>query len=306
MRSFFQRLKQGLAKTHKGLTERIRETIGLAPKLDDELFGDLESVLIAADCGVDLAAEMTATVRAACERERLDHPDAIVERLKSTMADVLRSVEQGPQPAVGRPQIVIFVGVNGSGKTTSIGKIGCHYTRAGRRVMFAAADTFRAAAGEQLEIWAERAGAQLVKSAHGADPAAVAYDAVTAARARNIDDVLIDTAGRLQNKANLMAELAKVKRSADKARGDSVPPARVLLVMDATTGQNGLSQAAEFTRAVGVDGIILTKLDGTAKGGIVLAIAHRLNIPVVWVGVGETVDDLETFDPDEFVAALFD
>jgi len=306
MRSFFQRLKQGLARTHKGLTERIKETIGLAPKLDDELFADLESALIAADCGVDLAAEMTAAVRAACERDRVESSDAIVERLKTTMAGVLRGVTSDQGSTAARPRVTIFVGVNGSGKTTSIGKIGCHYARAGRRVLFAAADTFRAAAGEQLEIWAERAGAQLVKSASGGDPAAVAYDAVVAAKARGLDDVLIDTAGRLQNKANLMAELAKVRRSIDKARGDGAPPAQVLLVMDATTGQNGLVQAAEFTRAVGVDGIVLTKLDGTAKGGIVLAIAHRLKIPVLWVGVGETVDDLETFDPDEFVAALFD
>jgi fused signal recognition particle receptor len=306
MRSFFQRLKQGLARTHKGLTERIKETIGLAPKLDDELFADLESALIAADCGVDLAAEMTVAVRAACERDRVESSDAIVERLKTTMAGVLRGVTPDQGAAAARPRVTIFVGVNGSGKTTSIGKIGCHYARAGRRVLFAAADTFRAAAGEQLEIWAQRAGAQLVKSASGGDPAAVAYDAVVAAKSRGLDEVLIDTAGRLQNKANLMAELAKVKRSVDKARGDDAPPAQVLLVMDATTGQNGLVQAAEFTRAVGVDGIVLTKLDGTAKGGIVLAIAHRLKIPVVWIGVGETVDDLETFDPDEFVAALFD
>ncbi|MEW5702480.1 MAG: signal recognition particle-docking protein FtsY [Candidatus Zixiibacteriota bacterium] len=306
MRSFFQRLKQGLSKTQRGLTERIKEAVGLAPKLDDDLFAGLESALIAADCGVDLAAEMTATVREQCAQDRLVDPDAITARLRAVMADVLRRVERKPESTMGRPRVTVFVGVNGSGKTTSIGKIGCHYARAGRRVMFAAADTFRAAAGEQLEIWAQRAGAQLVKSAPGGDPAAVAYDAVVAATARQMDEVLIDTAGRLQNKANLMAELAKVKRSVDKARGNAAPPAHVLLVMDATTGQNGLSQAAEFTRAVGVDGIVLTKLDGTAKGGIVLAIAHHLKIPVLWIGVGETVDDLETFDPEEFVAALFD
>jgi fused signal recognition particle receptor len=208
--------------------------------------------------------------------------------------------------AAGDPIVTIFVGVNGVGKTTSIGKIGCHYTQVGRRVLFAAADTFRAAAGEQLEIWAERAKAQLVGSAPGGDPAAVAFDAIQAAKARGINHVLIDTAGRLHSKSNLMAELAKIRRSVDKALGPQCGTVEVLLVMDATTGQNGLAQAAEFTRVAGVSGIVLTKLDGTAKGGIVLAIAHQLKIPVRWVGIGEAIDDLETFDPDEFVQALFD
>jgi fused signal recognition particle receptor len=306
VRSFFQRLKQGLAKTQQGLTDRIRETIGLAPRLDDALFDDLEAALIGADCGVDLAGEMIAEVRNACARDRVEHPQEVTRYLRESVAGVLRRAEARPQQSTARPQITVFVGVNGSGKTTAIGKIGAHYASAGRKVLFAAADTFRAAADEQLEIWAQRAGAQVIRSTPGGDPAAVAFDAVKAAIARNLDDVLIDTAGRLQSKTNLMAELAKVKRSVDKARGDDAPPATVLLVIDATTGQNGLAQAVEFTRAVGVDGIVLTKLDGTAKGGIVLAIAHRLKIPVVWIGVGETIDDLETFDPDEFAAALFD
>jgi fused signal recognition particle receptor len=304
VRSFFQRLKDGLAKTQKGLTDKIKETIGLKPKLDDEFFDDLEASLIAADCGLDLAVELTTKVRDACERDRIIDSAQTLALLKQAMIEVLK----GPGVATassGSPHVTLFVGVNGAGKTTSIGKIGCHYAREGKKVLFAAADTFRAAAGEQLEIWAERAGAQLISSQHGADPAAVAFDAVSAAKARGTDEVLIDTAGRLQTKSNLMAELAKVRRSVDKALGAGAPTPRVLLVMDATTGQNGLSQAQEFMKSVGVNGIVLTKLDGTAKGGIVLAIAHHLKIPVAWVGVGESVDDLETFDPEEFVEALF-
>ncbi len=305
VRSFFQKLKDGLAKTQKNLTEKIKETIGLEPKLDQAFFDDLESTLIAADCGLDLAVELAEKTKAACKRDNVSNSAGIIARLKSAMADVLRQTARDLDTNPGKPHVTVFVGINGAGKTTSIGKIGSHHARAGKSVIFAAADTFRAAAGEQLEIWAERANAQIVTSQHGADPAAVAYDAVSAAKARDIDEVLIDTAGRLQTKSNLMAELAKVRRSVDKALGADAPTPHVLLVMDATTGQNGLSQAQEFTKAVGVDGIVLTKLDGTAKGGIVLAIAHTLKIPVEWVGVGESVDDLETFDPDEFIEALF-
>jgi len=305
VRSFFQKLKDGLAKTHKGLTDKIKESIGLKPKLDDALFDELEATLIVADCGLDLAVTLTKKTREACERDNVADSEGIILRLKQAMSEVLRQTTGKRAMDNGRPCVTVFVGVNGAGKTTSIGKIGCHYVRAGKKVMFAAADTFRAAAGEQLEIWAERAGAQIITSQHGADPAAVAFDAVSAAKARGIDEVLIDTAGRLQTKSNLMAELSKVRRSVDKALGGDAPAPRVLLVMDATTGQNGLSQALEFTKAVGVDGIVLTKLDGTAKGGIVLAIAHTLRIPVEWIGVGESTEDLETFDPDEFVEALF-
>ena len=305
VRSFFQKLKDGLSKTQKNLTDKIKETIGLQPKLDDAFFEDLESTLIAADCGLDLAVELTERTKEACKRDNVGDSDGIIAKLKQAMTDVLMQTSRNSTAIGGKPHVTVFVGVNGAGKTTSIGKIGCHHAQSGRTVIFAAADTFRAAAGEQLEIWAERAGAQIVTSQHGADPAAVTFDAVSAAKARGIDEVLIDTAGRLQTKTNLMAELSKVRRSVDKALGDGAPAPRVLLVMDATTGQNGLSQAQEFTKAVGVDGIVLTKLDGTAKGGIVLAIAHTLKIPVEWVGVGETMEDLETFDPTEFVEALF-
>ena len=305
VRSFFQKLKDGLSKTQKTLTDKIKETIGLQPKLDDEFFDDLESTLIAADCGLDLAVELTERTKEACKRDNVGDSAGIIAKLKQAMLDVLNAPKHHADDSTKIPRVTVFVGVNGAGKTTSIGKIGCHHAQAGKKVMFAAADTFRAAAGEQLEIWAARANAQIVTSQHGADPAAVAFDAVSAAKARDIDEVLIDTAGRLQTKTNLMAELSKVRRSIDKALGPDGPAPRVYLVMDATIGQNGLSQAQEFTKAVGVDGIVLTKLDGTAKGGIVLGIAHTLKIPVEWVGVGETMEDLETFDPNEFVEALF-
>ncbi|HUU44141.1 MAG TPA: signal recognition particle-docking protein FtsY [Acidobacteriota bacterium] len=308
MRAFFERLKRGLGKTQRRLTDGIRQTIGLKPAVADELFEEIEAGLIGADCGVDLSETLTARLRERARETGATASEEIVDLLKEELVALFRKTEAPQAPPDGAPpRVTIFVGVNGAGKTTSIGKIGCRYTRAGRKVLFAAADTFRAAAGEQLQVWAERAGAALVNSTPGADPAAVAFDAVTAARARGIDEVLIDTAGRLQSKTNLMAELTKIKRSVMKARGDGAESAvRSLLVMDATTGQNGLSQAGEFARAVGLDGIVLTKLDGTAKGGIVFAIVAQLGIPVEWVCVGETLDDLETFDAEEFVTALFD
>jgi fused signal recognition particle receptor len=308
MRAFFERLKRGLGKTQRCLTEGIRQTVGLKPALDEELFEEIEAGLIGADCGVDLAETLTARLRARAREAGATTSAEIIAFLKEELVALFqKAAPQHAFPNGESPRVTIFVGVNGSGKTTSIGKIGCHHARAGRTVLFAAADTFRAAAGEQLQVWAERAGAAIVNSTPGGDPAAVAFDAVTAAQARGIDEVLIDTAGRLQSKTNLMAELTKIKRSVVKARGDGAQDAvRALLVMDATTGQNGLSQAGEFARAVGLDGIVLTKLDGTAKGGIVFAIVEKLGIPVEWVGVGETVDDLETFDAEEFVVALFD
>lgn len=313
MRSFFAKLKRGLTKTHQQITAQLEDVLGESAVLDDELFEEIETVLIAGDCGIEVAAELTARVRKRCESENVRKSPEVLLRIKEEMAAIL--IDPGDKAAgassPGPPEgtglhIVVFVGVNGVGKTTSIGKIGAHYTAEGGKVIFAAADTFRAAAGDQLEIWAERAGAQIVQSAPGGDPAAVAFDAVKAAQARGIGHVLIDTAGRLQSKSNLMEELAKIRRSVDKALGDAPAHIEVLLVMDATTGQNGLLQAMEFTRAAGVTGLVLTKLDGTAKGGIVLAIAHQLKIPVRWIGVGEKIDDLETFDPGEFVAALFD
>jgi len=304
MRSFFQRLKRGLTKTKQRLGAEIKETLSEGAPLDDELFEEIETVLIGADCGVEVAEDLAKRVRERCERDKVGRSQDVLSRIKDEMLATLTLDHLAP--VVSSPRVTLFVGVNGVGKTTSIGKIGHHYSQAGESVIFAAADTFRAAAGEQLEIWAERTGAQIVRSASGADPAAVAFDAVRAAQARGLKHVLIDTAGRLHSKSNLMAELSKIGRSVTKALGDGGGEPEVLLVMDATTGQNGLMQATEFTKAIGVNGIVLTKLDGTAKGGIVLGIAHQLKIPVRWVGVGETVEDLETFEPKEFVDALFD
>ena len=306
MRAFFNRLKRGLTKTKQRFSVEIKETLSQGAALDDELFEEIESVLISADCGVEVAEELSKRVRERCEREGVSKSVDVLERIKAEMQEFLSPNGAAPPISPGTPHVMLFVGVNGVGKTTSIGKIGSHYAANGESVIFAAADTFRAAAGEQLEIWAERVGAQIVRSASGGDPAAVAFDAVQAARSREIHHVLIDTAGRLHSKSNLMAELSKIGRSVDKAMGDAGGHREVLLVMDSTTGQNGLLQALEFTKAIGVDGIVLTKLDGTAKGGIVLAIAHQLRIPVRWIGVGESVEDLESFDPAEFVQALFD
>ncbi|MEW5874771.1 MAG: signal recognition particle-docking protein FtsY [Candidatus Zixiibacteriota bacterium] len=315
MRSFFAKLKRGLTKTHQQLTAQLQDVLGDSAVLDDELFEEIETVLIAGDCGIEVATELAARVRERCKRENVRKSPEVLSRIKEEMAAILsdppgeRTAGAGSDKAAGvasQLHIIVFVGVNGVGKTTSIGKIGAHYAAQGGKVIFAAADTFRAAAGDQLEIWSERANAQIVRSAPGGDPAAVAFDAVKAAQARGIGHVLIDTAGRLHSKSNLMDELSKIRRSVDKALAGAPAEVEVLLVMDATTGQNGLAQAMEFTKAVGVTGLVLTKLDGTAKGGIVLAIAHQLKIPVRWIGVGERIDDLETFDAGEFVAALFD
>lgn len=306
MRAFFNRLKRGLTKTKQRFSVELKETLSQGAALDDELFDEIEAVLISADCGVEVAEELSKRVRERCEREGVSKSVDVLDRIKAEMRDFLSPDDSAVQAEAGDPQVTLFVGVNGVGKTTSIGKIGSHFAANGESVIFAAADTFRAAAGEQLEIWADRVGAQIVRSASGGDPAAVAFDAVKAAQARGIKHVLIDTAGRLHSKSNLMAELSKIGRSVDKAMGEDGGQREVLLVMDSTTGQNGLMQALEFTKAIGVDGIVLTKLDGTAKGGIVLAIAHQLRIPVRWIGVGESVDDLESFEPSEFVQALFD
>ncbi|MBD3298998.1 MAG: signal recognition particle-docking protein FtsY [candidate division Zixibacteria bacterium] len=306
MREFFGRLKRGLTKTKQRFGTELQETLNQGVPLDDELFEEIETILISADCGVEVAEELSVKVRERCEREGVSKSTDVLERIKAEMVEFLVANRAAPVDNTTPPDVVLFVGVNGVGKTTSIGKIGSHYHEAGETVVFAAADTFRAAAGEQLEIWAERVGARIVRSTHGGDPAAVAFDAVKAAHSRGTQHVLIDTAGRLQSKSNLMAELSKIGRSVNKAIGDHGGHLRCLLVMDATTGQNGLLQAMEFTKAINVNGIVLTKLDGTAKGGIVLAIAHQLQIPVEWIGVGETAADLQSFEPAEFVQALFE
>ena len=303
MRNFFRRLKEGLAKTRAQLVGQITEVVTGRPQFDRELFDEIEDVLIASDCGVEASALLTERLRAVCAQRDTIRSNEVLEILKAQVVEIL-SGDVAPGSIPSPPMVYLFAGVNGTGKTTSIGKIGHHLRQEGKRVLFAACDTFRAAAREQLSIWAERAGADLVAGKERADPAAVAFDAVTAAKARGHDAVLIDTAGRLHTRHNLMEELKKISRAIGKAHPGA--PHETLLVLDATTGQNGMAQAETFGKAVGLTGLVLTKLDGTAKGGIVLSIRQRFGVPVKWVGVGEALDDLETFDAAEFASALFE
>lgn len=301
MTVFFDRLKKGLSKTRKGLVEKV-ETIFKGRKIDAETLEELEETLITSDLGVRAATEITEFLREKASKGEINSSDSIREYLKDEMATILG--ESGPLVMYGeRPFVILAIGVNGAGKTTTIGKLAGRFASEGKSVLLAAADTFRAAAIEQLEIWSRRTGAQLVKHQSGSDPAAVAFDAIEAAKARNIDVVIVDTAGRLHTKNPLMEELKKVRRVIGKALPGA--PQETLLVVDATTGQNALRQAEIFHGAIGVTGIALTKLDGTAKGGIVFAIRKELGIPVRLIGVGEAVEDLRDFDSKEFVEALF-
>jgi len=298
---FFDRLKEGLTKTRKGLVEKV-ESIFTGRKIDEETLEELEETLIMSDVGTKAAAEIMAVIREKVNKGEAKDVDAVKELLKKEMSTIL----DRSQPIVvfgNKPFVILAVGVNGVGKTTTIGKLASRFRSQGLSVLLAAGDTFRAAGIEQLEIWANRADAQFVKHQKGSDPAAVAFDAVKAAQGRGIDVVIVDTAGRLHTKSNLMEELKKVKRSIDKAMPGA--PQEILLVVDATTGQNALRQAELFNETIGITGIALAKLDGTAKGGIVFAIKKGLGIPVRLIGVGERIDDLRDFDPKEFVEALF-
>jgi len=298
---FFDRLKEGLTKTRKSFIEKV-ESVFTGKKIDEETLEELEEILIMSDVGTKASSEIMSVLREKAKSGEANDAVSVKELLKHEMTAVLGE----PQPLVifgSKPFVILAVGVNGVGKTTTIGKLASRFHSQGLSVLLAAGDTFRAAAIEQLEIWAKRADTQFVKHQKGSDPAAVAYDAVVAAQSRGIDVVIIDTAGRLHTKSNLMEELKKVKRSIDKALPGA--PHEILLVMDATTGQNALRQAELFNEVSGVTGIALTKLDGTAKGGIIFAIRKGLGIPVRLIGVGEGIDDLRDFDPKEFVEALF-
>jgi fused signal recognition particle receptor len=300
---FFDRLKEGLGKTKKGLMEKVEAIFVPGRIVDEETLEELEEILVLSDVGAAGAAEMVHHLKEKKDRGELKAADSIKELLKREMTAMLGA----PKPLVvfgERPFVILAVGVNGVGKTTTIGKLASRLRDEGHSVMLAAGDTFRAAAIEQLEIWAERSGAQLVKHQSGSDPSAVVFDAVEAAKARNIDVVIIDTAGRLHTKSPLMEELKKVKRVCGKALPGA--PHEILLVVDATNGQNALRQAQLFNDAVGITGIALTKLDGTAKGGIVFAIKKELNIPVKLIGVGEGIEDFQDFVPADFVRALFE
>lgn len=300
---FFDKLKQGLEKTRKSFTEKIEQLVTGYAKIDDEFLDDLEAVLLSADVGVQTTNKLMADIRAGIKNKEIESPEQLQPFLQQRIKAILENGLAETQLAEEAPTVIIVVGVNGVGKTTTIGKLGQFYHEQGKKVLFAAGDTFRAAAIDQLDIWATRIGAEVIKHSEGSDPAAVAYDAVQAAKARKSDVVIIDTAGRLHTKANLMEELKKIRRVVSREIPEA--PHETLLVLDATTGQNAINQAKIFGDAVQLSGVVLTKLDGTAKGGVVIAVKAELGIPVKWIGVGEGVNDLRPFTPQEFAEALF-
>ncbi len=302
--SLLEKLKSGVQKTRAGLVNALEDALQGGKEIDAELLDELESTLISADIGVPTTEEILERIRQRVERHQLADAAELKGLIREQLLEILAASERAPAHVAEPPAVILMVGVNGSGKTTTIGKLAQRFRNEHRSVLLCAADTFRAAAIDQLEVWAERSGAQLVRQKPGSDPSAVVFDAVQAAKARKVDCVIVDTAGRLQTKENLMAELHKMTRTARKVIPDA--PHEVLLVLDATTGQNGLEQARKFTETSGVTGIVLTKLDGTAKGGIVVAIARELNLPIRYVGVGEKVDDLLPFDSEKFIASLFE
>ncbi len=302
--SLLDRLKSGIQKTRSGLMEKLEDAVSGRKEINADVLEEVEYALITADIGANTTAEILERIRQRVERHQLGDITEIKALIREHLLEILEATER-PLPQAAQPPAVIFVvGVNGAGKTTSIGKLTRRLQSEGRSVLLCAADTFRAAAIEQLEVWAQRTGAELIKQQTGADPSAVAFDAVQAAKARKVDYVIVDTAGRLHTKTNLMAELEKMRRTVSRVIPEA--PHEVLLVIEATTGQNGLEQARKFTETSAVTGIILTKLDGTAKGGVVVAISRELNLPIRYVGVGEQLDDLLPFDPAQFVSSLFD
>lgn len=298
------RLKAGIQKTRSGLVERIEDVLSGKKQIDADLLEELEYTLITADLGVRTVQDILERIRQRVDRKLAGDASEIRGMIREHLLEVLSASETPVHVVRTPPAVVMLVGINGAGKTTTIGKLANRFLGEGRKVLLCAADTFRAAAIEQLEVWAQRAGVDMIRQKTGADPSAVVFDALQAAKARGVDYVVVDTAGRLHTKDNLMAELDKMRRTAQRIIPDS--PHEVWLVLDATTGQNGLEQARKFTESAGVTGIVLTKLDGTAKGGVVVAIARELNLPIRFIGVGEKIGDLLPFEPDKFVESLFD
>lgn len=303
MANFFAKLKQGLSKTRSNIVDSIESVFTSHDKIDDDFYEELEEILVMGDVGIHATEEILDELKLAVKKRECRKPDECREYLIDVIKEKMR-VTESDYEFLDKPSVVMVIGVNGVGKTTTIGKLAHIYRNKGKSVLIAAADTFRAAASEQLEIWAERAGVDMVGANDGADPSSVIYDAVNAARSRHVDVLLCDTAGRLHNKKNLMNELEKMNRIIDK----NYPGVKRenLIVLDATTGQNALNQAREFGEVAPLSGIVLTKMDGTAKGGIAIAIQSELGIPVKFIGVGEGIDDLQEFDSDTFVNALFD
>ncbi|MDD6981157.1 MAG: signal recognition particle-docking protein FtsY [Clostridia bacterium] len=299
---FFEKLKRGLSKTKQAIFGKIDALFKHFVKIDEDLFEELEELLIESDIGVETTEELLDSLRDWVKDNREKDPEAVKRELYRMLAEMLG--EEVPLKLETSPSVILVIGVNGVGKTTSIGKIAAELKSQKKKVIVAAADTFRAAAAEQLGVWCERAGVDLIRQGAGADPAAVVYDAIQASKSRHADVLVIDTAGRLHNKKNLMDELAKINRVIERELPDA--SRETLLVVDATTGQNGISQAKEFRETAEITGLILTKLDGTAKGGVVLTIKKQLGIPVKFIGVGEGIDDMKPFHPEEFAEALFE
>jgi len=302
-KGFFQRLKEGLFKTHEGLVSKIDELVAGKKEIDEGLLAELEEILITSDIGVKTTQELLDNLTAKVQRKELEDADLLRKSLQEQIFQILSRQGKPLNLEAARPFIIMVIGVNGTGKTTTIGKIAQKFKAQGKSVLLVAADTFRAAAIEQLEIWGQRVNCEVIKQKSGSDPSAVVFDALKAAKSRSSDVMIVDTAGRLHTKINLMEELKKVKRIVDR----EVPgaPHEILLVLDATTGQNAIAQAKMFNQSLGVTGIVLTKLDGTAKGGILIAISDELKIPLRYIGIGEKVDDLREFNARDFVEALF-
>jgi fused signal recognition particle receptor len=302
--NLLDKLKAGIQKTRSGLVDRLEDVLSGKKEIDADLLEELEYTLITADIGVRTVEEILEKIRTQVDRKLTADAVEIRNLIREQLLEILRASEAPMRVVATPPAVVMVVGVNGAGKTTTIGKLANRFLGEGRKVLLCAADTFRAAAIEQLEVWSQRAGVDMIRQKTGADPSAVVFDSLQAAKARGVDYVIIDTAGRLHTKENLMAELDKMRRTCQRVLPGS--PHEVWLVLDATTGQNGLEQARKFTETSGVTGIILTKLDGTAKGGVVVAIARELNLPIRFIGVGEKIDDLLPFEPEKFVESLFD
>jgi len=303
---FFKNFKDGLSKTKDNIVTKVRKAVGAAAKVDDDLLDNIEEILIEGDVGVSATMKIIDNLKERVANENIKDPAGVTEALKDEIAGIIKS-DRDPTAidAAHRPEIWLIMGVNGTGKTTSVGKLAKLFADSGRKTMIAACDTFRAAAVDQLEVWARRSGVEMIRAKEGSDPAAVAFDAASAAQARGMDILLVDTAGRLHTKAHLMDELKKIKRVVAKVIPEESIKAK--LVLDGTTGQNALSQVKIFTDAVGgVDGLVVTKLDGTAKGGVVIAIAEEMSVPIDFVGLGEQIDDLKPFDPESYVEALFE
>lgn len=297
---FFDKLKTGLSKTRDNLTDKINEALNIAIAIDDDLYEELEEILIMSDIGIETTIEIIDRLKEKIRKEKINDVAEVKPALKAVIAEML--TEGDYEDSDDEKKVMLIIGVNGVGKTTSIGKLAAKNKKEGKKVLLAAADTFRAAAIDQLDIWSKRAGVDIVKHQEGSDPAAVVFDAASATKARNVDLLICDTAGRLHNKKNLMDELAKINRIIDRELGDIKK--ETLLVLDGTTGQNAVIQAKQFMESCPIDGIILTKLDGTAKGGVVISIKNTLNIPVKYIGIGEGVDDLQKFNAEEFAQAI--